>query len=383
MRRTILFCLSFLFILNFSIPAFSAPMRVVYGFDREFPPFSYEAAGGEATGFEVEIIEALFKEADVTLVKRPLKWDLVPLELSSGTITITTGMVKNPQSERLFLFSKKPTFPLQIRLFTKVYKRYPSLSMFRGQAVSVEQGSFQHRLLENFGGINIKPYTNRAQALEVLYYDAVSAFCGPAPNTYYYINKLNYGAITSVGSPLAIVHLRIAINRNRGDVVRLVDEGLERIINNGEYNRIYRKWFVRELSPKEQEVLIKSAQQGAIPAYAPYTNKVEGAAVLTATGKVFAACNVENADQKLNSSALSNAVAKSISEGEFEIIAASLVDSAGQSLDPDNEDLQVLFESGQGILVVKAKDDKSFSSQMVLDLLSNPTFKEVTPETGR
>ena len=29
------------------------PLRVIYGFDREFPPFSYEEAGGTPTGFEV------------------------------------------------------------------------------------------------------------------------------------------------------------------------------------------------------------------------------------------------------------------------------------------------------------------------------------------
>ena len=177
-------------------PGAAAPVRVVYGFDREFAPFTYEEAGGKPIGFEVELIDAIFNGADVTLAHRALQWERVPLELSSGAITLTTSMVRTEQRSKLFLFSELPSFPLQIRLFTKVYNRFPSAKMLRGQMVSVEKGTYQHRLLEAFGGINIKPFPNRADGLRALYNDEVVAYCAPMQNTYYYINKLNYGAIT-------------------------------------------------------------------------------------------------------------------------------------------------------------------------------------------
>jgi cytidine deaminase len=76
------------------------PVRVVYGFDREFPPFSFEEAGGKATGFEVELLEAIFS-GRATLVPRPLQWDMVPLELAAGTITVTSGMVRTEKRSKL------------------------------------------------------------------------------------------------------------------------------------------------------------------------------------------------------------------------------------------------------------------------------------------
>ena len=111
----LLFCLLALLAWHLAGPALCAaapakgPIRVIYGFDREFPPFTFEEAGGEATGFEMELMKAIFAETEATLVPRPLQWDLVPLELSQGTITLTTGMVQTEQRAKLYLFSDKAT----------------------------------------------------------------------------------------------------------------------------------------------------------------------------------------------------------------------------------------------------------------------------------
>lgn len=355
------------------------PMRVVCGFDREFPPFTYEEAGGEPTGFEIELLQAVFHGTDATLLFRPLQWERTGLELSSGTITLTVGMVRTPQRAKLYLFSDRPTFPLQIRLFTKTYNRFPSATLLRGQAVSVEQGSYQHRLLERFGGINIKPYPGRPDGLRALYRDEVAAYCAPVQTTYYYINKLEYGAITTVGTPLGTTEMRIAVNRDRGDVLRLVNEGMERVAASGEYDRLYRKWFVRELSEQERSVMLATAKQAAVPAYVPYGNKGQGAAVLTATGKVYSGCTVENADLSLSTSALRAAVARAIADGEYELRAAVVVDAQGAPLAPTPEDLQVLSEFDRGVLVLQATDKGGAATNMVVELLPNPLVRAIGP----
>ncbi len=367
-------------------PAVQAPpaaqtapaLRVVYGFDREFPPFSYEEAGGEPTGFEVDLVRAALKESNVVLDFRPLQWELIPIELSEGKINLTTGMIRTEQRSRLYLFSDKPTFPLQIRLFTKVYNRFPNATLLRGQMVGVEQGSYQHRLLEGFGGINIKTYNGRIDGLRALFNDEIVAFCGPMQNAYYYINKLNYGAVTTIGTPLGITEMRVAVNRDRGDILKAVNDGLARVIKNGEYNRLYRKWFVRDLTDEEIGVMMQAAHNASVPAYVPYGGDADGqgAAVLTATGKVYTACTVENADLSLSLSAMRNAVARAIGDGEFELRGAVLVDPKGTVLAPGPDDLQTLHEFGKGILLLSESAPKQYTQSMVMDLLPNPVVKD-------
>lgn len=375
-----LFMIVAVLMLLFPDKVFSAattpPTRVVYGFDREFPPFSYEDPGGKPVGFEVELVQAIFQESNVNLSFRPLRWERIPTELSAGTVNLTTGMVQTKHRSKLYLFSKQPTFPLQIKLFTKIYNRYPSLALFRGQMVSVEQSSYQHRLLENYGGINVKTFPNRVDGLRALYNDEVAAYCAPVQNTYFYINKLNYGAITTVGTPLGITEMRIAVNRNRGDIQRLVDAGLAKVMASGEYDRLYRKWFVRELGEEEQSIMLATATKAAIPAYAPYEQKNRGAAVLTATGKVYSACSVENADPALSLSALRGAVSRAIADGEFELRAAVCVDAEGKIQKLGRDDLQVLYEFGRGILVLEEKEGGVRGTGMVSQLLPDPVIKD-------
>ena len=73
------------------------------------------------------------------------------------------------------------------------------------------------------------------------------------------------------------------------------------------------------------EELLARADEAATRAYAPYSNYLVGAAVLTRDGRVFAAANVENAAYPLGVCAEKAAIAKAASEGakpgEVEAIA--------------------------------------------------------------
>lgn len=332
--------------------AFAAarPLRVVYGFDREFPPFSYQNPGGEAVGFEVELVKAIFGET--TLVLRPLQWDIIPVELASGVVTITSGMVETEERAKTFGFSQLATFPLQVRLFTKTYNRYPNPTFLRGQRVSVEEGSYPHRLLQNFGGMTIKPFKDKVQPLKALFNDEVEAYCGAVQNTYYYMNKLGYAGITTLGTPLGLTELRIAVNRDRGDVLRMVNKGLKELVENGEYDRIFRKWFVSDITGDEGLRLLNAAKEATLSAYTPYTRQTRGAAVITATGMVYKGCAVENPDPALSVSALTAALASAVGAGDIEIRGAIVVDADGRPTDVTEDERRRLVEFGRGVLIM-------------------------------
>ncbi len=347
-------------------------MRIVYGFDREFPPFSFEDPGGKAVGFEVELLQAIFKDHD--LVPRALQWDTLQLELSSGTIHITSGMVRTEQRAKLYSFADKPNFSLQLRMFTKVYNRFPNVTFLRGQTVAVEQGSYQHRLLENFGGINVKPFKDKVSPIKALFNDEVAGYCGPMQNAYYYMKKLNYTGITTLGTPLGITELRYALNRSRGDILKLLNANFARVVTSGEYDRIYRKWFVTELTADETKNMTAAAKNAVLTSYAPYGKRTYGAAVLTATGKIYPGSLVENADQRLSVSALIAAVSSAVGAGDVEIRAALCLDQNGKIVPLGAEECQFLYEFGRGILALSAGDSGAVESRMVGELLPNPVI---------
>ncbi|MFV0421852.1 cytidine deaminase [Oleidesulfovibrio sp.] len=350
----------------------AAPLKVVYGFDREFPPFSFEEAQGVPTGFDVELLQAILRDKPVKLILRPLSWDQVLVELSAGNISVTSGMAKTPQRELLYRFAERPTLPSRIMLFTKNHNRVGNVRLLRGQRVAVEKGSLQQRVLEGFGGLNIKLFNTKIDALKALYNDEVVAYGGPERTATYYINKLKLGGISTVGTPLNITDVFFAVNREQTALLKMMNDGMLEVMRNGEYDRIYRKWFVPELLPEERQELIKQAKQATINSYAPYSRVALGAAVLTHSGKIFTGCNVENPMLNLSQTALKTAVVKAVSDGDIGIRAIVSVDSDGRVLPPSASDRQFLYEFGRGILSVLEPEKGVYEERMLSELLPEP-----------
>ena len=76
--------------------------------------------------------------------------------------------------------------------------------------------------------------------------------------------------------------------------------------------------------PKWEE-LIEQARAARGQAYAPYSGFTVGAALLTASGKVYTGCNVENAAFSPSVCAERTAFVKAVSEGEREFQAIAIV----------------------------------------------------------
>ena len=57
------------------------------GFDAEFPPYGYKDESGEYVGFDLDLAQEVCNRNGWTLVKQPIDWDSMDMELNSGTIS--------------------------------------------------------------------------------------------------------------------------------------------------------------------------------------------------------------------------------------------------------------------------------------------------------
>ena len=80
--------------------------------------------------------------------------------------------------------------------------------------------------------------------------------------------------------------------------------------------------------------LLLAAIEARSYAYAPYSNHLVGAALLTKSGKLYTGCNVENAAYSPTNCAERPAVFKAVSEGEREFSAIAIVGGIGDTLSP-------------------------------------------------
>jgi cytidine deaminase len=103
---------------------------------------------------------------------------------------------------------------------------------------------------------------------------------------------------------------------------------------------------------EQRRKLIQAAQEARQWAYAPYSNYRVGAALLSASGKIYDGVNVENAAYPTGICAERVAVFKAISEGERDFTAIAVVTDNGGS--PCGSCRQVISEFGLDTIVVIA-----------------------------
>ncbi len=121
--------------------------------------------------------------------------------------------------------------------------------------------------------------------------------------------------------------------------------------------------------PLDQAGLVQAALSARDKAYAPYSGFRVGAALLTAGGKVYTGCNIENSSYGLTCCAERVALFKAVSEGERDFRAVAVASDGGDYCVPCGACLQVLAEFGDGILVYMCSNAGKYRVRAVADLL--------------
>jgi cytidine deaminase len=118
-----------------------------------------------------------------------------------------------------------------------------------------------------------------------------------------------------------------------------------------------------DISPATRDQLIAAAHEAAKHAHAPYSNFYVGAALLTADGKIFSGCNVENASYGLTICAERNAIFAAVAasnvvpQGKIAIKAIAAVNAQNVPCSPCGACRQVIAEFGKDIIVYYRGED--------------------------
>ena len=122
------------------------------------------------------------------------------------------------------------------------------------------------------------------------------------------------------------------------------------------------------LTDEMRNTLIQKAIQVRQRAYAPYSNYPVGAALLTASGRVYDGVNIENAAYPTTMCAERVAVFKAVSEGDRQFTAIAVVTSNGGT--PCGSCRQVLAEFGlETRVLIATTDERLLQENSLAELL--------------
>ena len=217
--------------------------------DRDFYPYEFIDDNGEATGFNIDMINAISKVINIETDVRLLTWEdaLKTINKKRNNVVICLIYSKN-RSEKFYL--SKPFNIISYSIFTRKDLIINSLDDIKGKRIIVQKGDVaENYLVENNYSPNIIEVKNHESALKLLSSGKHDCAFLSYLNATHNIKKLKLKNIRSSVSAFPSKEYCFATNKTDTLLIAKINNAIDILKNNGEYFNIYNKWFT-ELEKK-------------------------------------------------------------------------------------------------------------------------------------
>jgi PAS domain S-box-containing protein len=256
-RLSIAFALGMLVLLAAPVPAQNPtfePRALIYGGDREFPPYEYLDDQGEPQGFNIHLIRALAREAGVAVEIRLGPRDERMAEFDAGKTDVMFLSYSDERAARYQLLDQTWTLS-QVIMMRAGLPRYPrGLDDLWGTRIAVDNGSINHLLLAGLPEARrptLQVAATRGEAIAAFERGEVDGVAGNHLTLRFLMGALAdnttevpllsrpYQLAVPKGRDLAVAPLRVALDRLKatGEFDRIVEQELS--------NPIRRTWLDR------------------------------------------------------------------------------------------------------------------------------------------
>ena len=227
-----------------SAPAAAQEPRVlIYGGDREFPPYEYLDEQGEPQGFNIQLIRALARDAgrDIEIRLRPR--DERMAEFDAGRTDVTFLSFSDERAARYQLLDQTWTLS-QVIMMRPGLAHYPrGLDDLWGTRLAVDNGSINHLLLSNLAESRrpvLHVAATRGDAIRAFERGDVDGVAGNHLTLRFLMGPL---ADEATEVPLLSRPYQLAVLKGRDLAVPPLRVALDRLKASGEFDRLVEQYL--------------------------------------------------------------------------------------------------------------------------------------------
>lgn len=232
-----------------SKPAASAAKKVIRaGMDAAYPPFGFQDMDKkEYMGFDVDIIKAIGKEEGFDVEVRNVNFDGLIPALQSGDLDVAINDITITEDRKRSVdFSKRyyiAGLGVVVKSDNNSIQKKEDLS---GKTLGVTIGSTGEEAARKIEGANVRVYSTLSDAFLDLKQGAVDCVVNDIPTNEYYVATTSDKSVKTAPVALTEEDLGIAVKKGNKELLTKIDDGLAKMKKNGEFAKIYKKWFGKE-----------------------------------------------------------------------------------------------------------------------------------------
>ncbi|MBX3658504.1 MAG: transporter substrate-binding domain-containing protein [Ramlibacter sp.] len=247
---------------NDTLAKVKASGKIVMGVRESSAPLSYTLGDGKYAGYHVELCERIIKALTPTakIEYTPVtSANRIPL-VQNGTVDIECGSTTNNATRQKDVSFAYTTFVTEVRTAVKVASGIKSISQLNGKSLATTTGTTSVALLrkhERANGINFKEVYGKDHADSFLLLESGRA------DAFVMDDNILAGLIASskspkdyaiVGETLNVEPIAIMVRKDDPNFLKAVDAQIQGMMKTGELNKLYDKWFMNPIPPKNTSV---------------------------------------------------------------------------------------------------------------------------------
>ena len=212
--------------------------------DNNYPPYEFVDEDGNYRGFNVDMMRAIAIELGIEIELMPMGWQEAMDALENGEVDAVQGMTRSTLREEKFDFSLPLVTNSQAIFVLKETNYISTLDDLAGKKASFQLGDISYELGRDIKDIERYIKINQEEAIDLLLNGKVDAFVGNRLTGIYYLQREgNFDKVKIVGEPMHITEYCTSVQKGNTEVLDIINQGLDGIKKNGNYDKIYKKWF--------------------------------------------------------------------------------------------------------------------------------------------
>ena len=227
----------------------AAPKPVLnVGSETTYAPFEY-TENGEYVGFDMDLIRAIGALEGFEVKISPLGFDALIPAVQAGTVDcIISAMTIKEDRAKVVDFSTPYFKAGLIVAVAQNNTNIKSLDDLKGKRLAAEVGTTgldaSNAVKSLDAKTTVKVFDSVGEAFMELEKGGVDAVINDMPVTSYYIKTKGKDKVKMVGEVFkAEDQYGIGVKKGNADVLAKINDGLAQLQANGEYDKIYKKWF--------------------------------------------------------------------------------------------------------------------------------------------
>jgi glutamate/aspartate transport system substrate-binding protein len=227
---------------------------------------SYTLGDGKFAGFHVEVCQHIIASLEKAVGKKvETKYQLVTSQnriplVQNGTVDIECGSTTNNATRQKDVSFANTVYVEEVRIATKANSGITSIAQLNGKNVATTTGTTSVQLLrkhERATGVDFKEVFGKDHADSFLLLESGRA------DAFVMDGQILAGNIATskspadykiVGEVLSVAPIGIMLRKDDPAFKKLADETIAGMVKSGEMAKLYDKWFMQPIPPKNTKV---------------------------------------------------------------------------------------------------------------------------------